>query len=79
MLTTRPQRVRAIGSSSGWVTWKKPCSETSTTRRHWSSDMPAIGAFTGGGLATKIATPRAYFCVGVTLTPIPPLLKLLPP
>src|SRR5690554_1019563 len=40
----RPQRVRAIGSSSGWVTLKKPCSETSMTRRHCSADMPAIGA-----------------------------------
>ena len=40
----RPQRVRAIGSSSGWVTWKKPCSDTSTTRFHCASDMPAIGA-----------------------------------
>jgi hypothetical protein len=43
-LTMRPQRVRAIGSSSGWVTWKKPCSETSITRFHCASVMPAIGA-----------------------------------
>src|SRR5690606_38329861 len=44
MLTMRPQRARAIGSSSGWVTWKKPCRDTSTTRfqRAWS--IPAMGA-----------------------------------
>ncbi|MCW0438949.1 hypothetical protein NB723_003913 [Xanthomonas sacchari] len=40
----RPQRVRAIGSSSGWVTWKKPCSETSMTLCHCAALMPAIGA-----------------------------------
>src|SRR5690606_35866051 len=44
MLTMRPQRPRAIGSSSGWVTWKKPCSETSTTRFQRASSIPAIGA-----------------------------------
>src|SRR5690606_4769661 len=30
--------------SSGWVTWKKPCSDTSITRFHCRSDIPAIGA-----------------------------------
>ena len=36
----RPQRVRSIGSSSGCVTRKKPCSETSMTRCHCSARMP---------------------------------------
>src|SRR5690606_9465806 len=43
-LTIRPQRPRAIGSSSGLVTWKKPCRETSITRCHCASLMPAMGA-----------------------------------
>jgi hypothetical protein len=34
MFTMRPQRVRIIGISSGWVTLKKPLSETSMTRDH---------------------------------------------
>ena len=41
--TIRPQRVRSIGSSSGWVRLKKPCSETSITECHWRALMPAIG------------------------------------
>src|SRR5688500_9612640 len=40
----RPQRVPIIGSSSGLVTLKKPCSETSSTLFHCSPDIPAIGA-----------------------------------
>ena len=40
----RPQRVRIIGSSSGWVTLKKPLSETSMTRDHCSRRMPGITA-----------------------------------
>ena len=36
----RPQRVRIIGSVSGWVTLKKPFSDTSITRCHCASCMP---------------------------------------
>ena len=36
----RPQRVRSMGSSKGWVTRKKPFSETSITRCHCAARMP---------------------------------------
>ena len=43
-LTMRPQRVRAIGMTSGWVTWKNPCSDTSITRCHCAGRMPGNAA-----------------------------------
>ena len=40
----RPQRVRIIGSSSGWVALKKPLTDTSITRCHCAALMPGITA-----------------------------------
>src|SRR5215831_20029758 len=42
--TIRPQRVRIIGSSSGWVALKKPLTDTSITRCHCAALIPGSTA-----------------------------------
>jgi hypothetical protein len=59
-LTMRPQRVRSMGSTSGCVTRKKPCSDTSITRCHCAGFMPGNTASSWmPALLTTICTGAA--------------------
>jgi len=73
----RPQRVRIIGRSSGWVAWKKPLTETSMTRCHCWALMPGSTVISDpldmqtrslDRLAVSLYLPAAY--AGATILPI---------